>query len=234
MALAALGDPARFRSLFAQAIPHHPDRVRPRPVAVPAAGPPLGLRRASRPRSPPRPARRAPPARRRPSVHADLAAALQERTEEVMLHLARRARALTGSRRLCLGGGVATNCVGVGRIIERGPLRRGVRAARARRRRHRDRRRHRRAPATRPAGVLAGVTAAVLPRPRLPGFSPRPGPGPACRADRSPDPAAEFLADQLAEGTIVGLFQGRLEAGPRALGNRSILASPLRPASSSG
>jgi carbamoyltransferase len=41
--------------------------------------------------------------------------------------------------------------------------------------------------------------------------------------------AARFLAAQLAEGKIAGLFQGRLEAGPRALGNRSILASPLVP-----
>lgn len=40
---------------------------------------------------------------------------------------------------------------------------------------------------------------------------------------------AEFLADQLAHGVIVGLFQGAVEAGPRALGNRSILASPLEP-----
>lgn len=37
------------------------------------------------------------------------------------------------------------------------------------------------------------------------------------------------LAQELAAGRIVGLFQGRLEAGPRALGNRSILASPLQP-----
>ncbi|WP_223281244.1 carbamoyltransferase C-terminal domain-containing protein [Streptomyces antnestii] len=40
---------------------------------------------------------------------------------------------------------------------------------------------------------------------------------------------AEFLADQLAHGMIAGLFQGAVEAGPRALGNRSILASPLEP-----
>jgi carbamoyltransferase len=42
-------------------------------------------------------------------------------------------------------------------------------------------------------------------------------------------PITEFLAEQLAAGKIAGLFQGRLEAGPRALGNRSILASPLIP-----
>jgi hypothetical protein len=53
-------------------------------------------------------------------AHADLAAALQERTEQVMTHLAARARELTGAQRLCLGGGVAMNCVGIGKIIETG------------------------------------------------------------------------------------------------------------------
>jgi carbamoyltransferase len=46
---------------------------------------------------------------------------------------------------------------------------------------------------------------------------------------RRVEDAARFLAARLAEGQIVGVFQGRLEAGPRALGNRSILASPLAP-----
>jgi carbamoyltransferase len=41
--------------------------------------------------------------------------------------------------------------------------------------------------------------------------------------------AAGFLAGLLADGMITGLFRGRVEAGPRALGNRSILASPLDP-----
>ena len=53
-------------------------------------------------------------------VHADLAAALQARTERAMLHLALMARELTGSARLCVGGGVATNCVAIGKIIEAG------------------------------------------------------------------------------------------------------------------
>ena len=53
-------------------------------------------------------------------VHADVAAALQERTEQVMLHLARRAREVTGSRWLCAGGGVVMNCVAIGKIIREG------------------------------------------------------------------------------------------------------------------
>ncbi len=51
---------------------------------------------------------------------------------------------------------------------------------------------------------------------------------PGLAARQVADPA-RFLAAQLAAGKIAGLFQGRLEAGPRALGNRSILASPLLP-----
>jgi len=51
---------------------------------------------------------------------ADLAAALQQRTEDILLHLAQRARTETGARRLCLAGGVAMNCVAVGRIVEAG------------------------------------------------------------------------------------------------------------------
>jgi carbamoyltransferase len=44
-----------------------------------------------------------------------------------------------------------------------------------------------------------------------------------------PEKPAHHLAQHLAAGEIVGVFQGRLEAGPRALGNRSMLASPLLP-----
>ncbi len=44
-----------------------------------------------------------------------------------------------------------------------------------------------------------------------------------------PEKPAHHLAQHLAAGDIVGVFQGRLEAGPRALGNRSMLASPLLP-----
>ena len=50
-------------------------------------------------------------------------------------------------------------------------------------------------------------------------------------AVRHPDEAAlvDAVAERLAEGAIVGWFQGRMEYGPRALGSRSILASPIDP-----
>jgi len=64
--------------------------------------------------------------------------------------------------------------------------------------------------------------------PAYPDFTPAAEPAPGLTA-RQVDKPAWFLAEQLAAGKIAGLFQGRLEAGPRALGNRSILASPLIP-----
>ncbi|MFJ4844901.1 MULTISPECIES: carbamoyltransferase C-terminal domain-containing protein [unclassified Streptomyces] len=133
------------------------------------------------------------------------------------------------ARRLCVGGGVATNCVSIGRIIEAGIFDEVFVP-----------------PAPGDAGTAIGAALAV----HVDGRSPRPvaGVARACYLgpsyedqplDLTPWPGlrqktlcietAEFLADELAHGTIVGLFQGAVEAGPRALGNRSILASPLEP-----
>lgn len=226
MALAALGDPTRFRSLFARAIPITDTGF--------ALDPALFSLRVLSSRfarigeemiaatCPPRPARH--PVEQ---VHQDLAAALQERTEQVMIHLARRAQLLTGLRRLCVGGGVAANCVAIGAIVEAG-LVDDVHVP----------------PAPGDSGTAIGAAAAVhldrtgrLPDqigrrcylgPAYPHLDLPASPRPGLTAHRPPDPA-RFLAQQLAEGRIVGLFRGHLEAGPRALGNRSMLASPLRP-----
>jgi carbamoyltransferase len=226
MALAALGNPARFRDLFARAVcitdtgfaldpnllplrvlSHQYPRLSPAFVA--ATCPPR------RPEAPVKP------------VHADLAAALQERTEQVMLHLATRARRLTGSGLLCLAGGVAANCVAVGKIAQAGIFDE-VHVP----------------PAPGDSGTAIGATLACYQQltGRLPeGVAGKCYLGPAwhslpselptaagVKARRVEEPA-RFLAEQLANGAIVGLFRGRLEAGPRALGNRSILASPLLP-----
>lgn len=224
MALAALGDPARFRALFTAAIPItpagfalHPGYFAPRVLSSSFA------------RLTPRFTAETCP-RRSPSapisqVHQDLAAALQERTEHVMLHLAGLTRTSTGMKRLCLGGGVATNCVAVGKIIESGLFEEVFVP-----------------PAPGDAGTAIGAAAAV----HLEGsVRPLSGVAGACYlgpafGGHSPDlsgftmhridgDVAEVLAERLADGQIVGLFQGRVEAGPRALGNRSILASPLMP-----
>ncbi|MFJ8442388.1 carbamoyltransferase family protein [Kitasatospora griseola] len=226
MALAALGDPKRFRALFAKAVrltaggfvlDHRlialrvMDRRYPRLTAAFTAltCPP---RRAGEDIA---------------QVHADLAAALQERTEQVMLHLARIARERTGARLLCVGGGVAMNCVSIGKIIASG-LFDEVAVP----------------PAPGDSGTAIGAAAAVhldrygdLPTglarasylgPSFTGLELPAEPRPGMTAHRLNDVAA-FAARELAKGTIIGLFQGGVEAGPRALGHRSILASPLRP-----
>jgi carbamoyltransferase len=159
-------------------------------------------------------------------VHADLAAALQERTEQVMVHLAHRARAVTGLRLLCLGG-VAANCVAVGKIVEAGifdevhvPPAPGdsgtaLGAALA-------------ANLDASRSIATGVADRCYLGPAYPHVNLPQHPRPGLTAHR-PTAPAKHLAIKLAEGHTVGLFQGGLEAGPRALGNRSILASPLLP-----
>ena len=227
MALAATGDPDRFRSLFEQSIRlsgrgFHLDpgvfAVRVLSTGYPRLHPRFAAL-TCRPRAAGEPIEQ---------VHADLAAALQERTELVMLHLARKARDLTGARRLCLGGGVATNCVAVGKVIESG-LFDEVSVP----------------PAPGDAGTAIGAAASVhlaasaLPLSGAVGACYLGPSFPLPRLDTSAYPAlcaravnadaVGQLADALAAGRIVGLFRGRAEAGPRALGNRSILASPLEP-----
>lgn len=227
MALAALGDPARFRGLFEQAIRTSGTGFTLDPSVFPLRVLSSGHARTSsrfadltcRPRAADAPVE---------AVHQDLAAALQERTDEVMLQLARRARALTGSRRLCLGGGVATNCVSVGRIVDAGlfeevfvppaPGDAGT-ALGAAIAGHVDRK---------GTGPLTGIAGECYLGPTFSHTTLDLGRWPALHEHRVPGHPAEFLADRLAAGAIVGLFQGRIEAGPRALGNRSILASPLQ------
>ncbi|GAA2411188.1 carbamoyltransferase C-terminal domain-containing protein [Nonomuraea africana] len=227
MALAALGDPARFRALFERIIPITPNGF----VLHPAYFAPRVLSSAYARLRPRFGAATCP--RRRPhepitDVHRDLAAALQERTEQVMLHLARLARDRTGERRLCVGGGVATNCVAIGKIIEAGLFEEvfvppapgdagtAIGAAAA-------------AHIDASARPLAGIAGACYLGPDFGGHPLDLTPWPSLAEKPVDGDAADFLADQLAAGLIVGLFHGRIEAGPRALGNRSILASPLQP-----
>ncbi|CAL9407393.1 Decarbamoylnovobiocin carbamoyltransferase [Streptomyces sp. enrichment culture] len=228
MALAALGDPERFRPLFARALRTTPTGFSVDPAYFPprvlTSGYPRTSRRFMDETCPER-----HPSEPIQDVHRDLAAALQERTEQVMLHLARRARMITRSRRLCVGGGVATNCVSIGRIIEAGifdevfvPPAPGdagtaIGAAIAAHTGSRSRR------------PVSGVARACYLGPSYQHQALDLTPWPGLQQKTLGVESAEFLADQLAHGMIVGLFQGRVEAGPRALGNRSILASPLEP-----
>ena len=159
----------------------------------------------------------------------DLARSIQVVTEEIMLKMARYAQAITGTRHLCLAGGVALNCVANGKIARSGIfddiwIQPG-------------------------AGDAGGAVGAalyawhhVLGKPRRvgngdsmrgallgPGFDPE-----SIRSflDANGLPYRELteadcnrlIARAVSEGKVVGLLQGRMEFGPRALCNRSILA----------
>jgi|HubBroStandDraft_4_1064222.scaffolds.fasta_scaffold01633_2 carbamoyltransferase len=155
--------------------------------------------------------------------HSDIAASAQVVLEEAVLHLARRAKALTGMERLCVAGGIGLNSVANGRLLREAGFRdvfiqpaagddgSALGAALAL---HRDLSRQRPEPnysvylgpsyddsAVRNAIVAAGLT-------------------PASSSDICRD-----VAQQLCQGRVGGWFQGRMEFGPRALGNRSILAT---------
>lgn len=226
MALAALGNPARFRTLFANAIVLTDDGFALDPRFFP-----LRVISSRYPRLTPEFVRATCPPRSSDAaigdVHADVAAALQERTEQAMVHLACRARALTGARLLCVVGGVAMNCLSIGRIVERAdfdevavpsaPGDAGTAAGAALAMHHDE------------AGTMAsGAAHRCYLGPGFKGFHLPERPRGRLRARRLIRPV-QHVARELADGRIVGVFQGRLEAGPRALGNRSILASPQLP-----
>ncbi len=160
----------------------------------------------------------------------DVAAALQQRTEEVGLHLAKWLHETTGLDKLCLAGGVCLNSVMNGRILLEGPFK------------HVEVQ-----PAAHDAGTAAGgcfwLWNTVMRQPRQYVFEHaflgpwyendqiqaaidetvgRNGDIDFSRCDDPPALAAQMLSGQ----KIIGWFQGRMEMGPRALGNRSILTDP--------
>ncbi len=163
--------------------------------------------------------------------HADLAAALQEKTNEVFLHLAERVRVRTGRRHLVLAGGVALNCVANGQVAEFSGFDDVYVQAAA-------------GDAGTAIGAALHLACEGTGAPRRQGRAmPTPFLGPAFSDDdikaalerfrlpneRVADPT-ETAASLLATGKVVGWFQGRMEFGPRALGNRSLLADPTLPA----
>lgn len=180
-------------------------------------------------------------ARRRPEEeirreHMDMALAIQEVTEEVVLRLARTAQSLTGSEHLVMAGGVALNCVANGRLLREGIFRDLWIQ-----------------PASGDAGGALGAALAAwhiwkgAERPDSQGrdamqgalLGPEYGPVEIRRAARRFGLQSRHFDDfsmlcretaqLLAAGKVVGWFQGRMEFGPRALGNRSILADPRHP-----
>lgn len=164
----------------------------------------------------------------------DLARSIQVVTEEAVLRLAHHAHRATGDRFLCLAGGVALNCVANGRVLREGPFDDlWIQPA---------------------AGDAGGAVGAALyvwhqleggarvldGRDRMAGAFLGPGfsdPDIAAWLDQRGLPYETLsdgdlerdIARRIDEKHVVGLFQGRMEFGPRALGNRSIVADARSP-----
>jgi carbamoyltransferase len=168
--------------------------------------------------------------------HKDLAASIQKVTEEILLKTTCHLRQQTGSRYLCLAGGVALNCVANGRILREA----GYRDIWIQ-------------PAAGDAGGALGAALAVWHRLYGNGRTSPSGridaqQGSYLGTEYSDEALRAFLESQncrysrleereltamtaqaLADGRIVGWFQHRMEFGPRALGARSILADARLP-----
>jgi carbamoyltransferase len=161
--------------------------------------------------------------------HEDVARALQEQLERVYLHLVRQAWETTRIPNLCLAGGVALNAVANGRIRPETEFE-GLYVQ----------------PAAGDSGIAIGAAYHVwhqaLGRPRSfvmehaftgPGYSDEDCEAAVRAAGFDPEGLDDerlfpFVAERIAEGDVVGWFQGRMEFGPRALGNRSIVVDPRR------
>jgi carbamoyltransferase len=165
------------------------------------------------------------------AAHCDLALAVQQVTEEIILKMAKHAVAITGCDKLCMAGGVALNCVANAHLLKSGIVS-GLFIQ----------------PAAGDAGAAAGAALAAFhmyfekedhPEHSDP-FSCYLGPdihpdeieflkntyGAVSRKIPGEAELVAMLAKELAKGKIAGWVQGRMEFGPRALGNRSILADP--------
>jgi carbamoyltransferase len=160
--------------------------------------------------------------------HSDIAAALQQVTEEILVSIVRSWQQQTNGKYLCIAGGVGLNCVANGVLHKELPyLDIYIQ------------------PASHDAGTALGAAYMVwnqlLARPRTYSMS-TPYLGPEY-SDLQIQKALNLnnlvytwhqdieavVAKRLADGDIVAWFQGRMEFGPRALGNRSLLADPRNP-----
>jgi len=169
-------------------------------------------------------------------TYMDMALAVQEVTEDVVLKLAETTRKLTGSRFLVMAGGVALNCVANGKLLRSG-LFEDLWIQ----------------PAAGDAGGALGAAyaawhigqgkerKAVPDRDAMKGayLGPEYGPEEIRRLAKRYgayyvhyadfDELCEVAAGLIEQNMVVGWFQGRMEYGPRALGNRSILCNPCSP-----
>jgi len=165
----------------------------------------------------------------------DLARSIQEVTEEVVLRLVRTLHRETGSQNLCLAGGVALNCVANGRILREGPFKRlwiqpsagdaggAVGAALTVWHKLENQPRNADAEKDRMQGSFLGPS---YTNEEIEQFL-RNKEAPYHRL--SDDLLFDRAAAELADGKVIGWFQGRMEFGPRALGARSILGDARDP-----
>lgn len=164
--------------------------------------------------------------------HKDFASSMQVRLEEVLLANVNALHKQTKATTLCLAGGVAFNCIANGKILEQTPFEHIYVQ-----------------PAAGDGGLSVGAAFAVyhqiLGKPRSfhmehafwgPGFETselreavakhRSNEGGVQIAELDEEALLRATAKHISQGKVVGWFQGRAEWGPRALGNRSILADP--------
>ncbi|MBL6871775.1 MAG: carbamoyltransferase [Flavobacteriales bacterium] len=169
-------------------------------------------------------------------IHCDLAIAIQQVTEEVVIKMAKEAKRITKSDYLCLAGGVALNCVANGKLLEK-KIFKDIYIQ----------------PAAGDAGGALGAALAInfmffnvernidYSYDNMKGTYL--GPDYSVKEIQSMNKKvkavynyyenfcdlSEFVASKLSEENIVGWFQGRMEFGPRSLGNRSILGDSRIP-----
>jgi carbamoyltransferase len=233
MGLAPYGDPSRYRAFFAREIVLRDDGS----IRIPA----LHLNRTrderenylatraylaehlSPPRSPEAPIT---------DAHRDIAAALQERLDSALLHLAGAFQRTTGDTRLAMAGGVALNCTANGHLLRSGMFD-DVYIQ----------------PAAGDDGTALGAALyyaaahEAVDNQRMPAPLLGPSYGPT-DVDRAITEAGDRItvtryatcaetcaaaAQLIGQGQVLAWFRGRMEFGPRALGNRSIIADPGHP-----
>jgi carbamoyltransferase len=233
MGLAPYGDPARFRGFFERVVELREDGTIQIPILkLNRTVDELEFYRATRaylaenlipPRDPASPVAR---------IHEDVAAALQECLERAVLHICGHFVEKTGLRRLALAGGVALNCTANGRLLRSGLFDEVYIQ-----------------PAAGDDGVALGAAlyraslAGEVDNRRLPAplFGPRYsnaeietalerfGHSIVWHRFASREETCSTAAKLIADGRVIAWDRGRMEYGPRALGNRSILADPGHP-----
>ncbi len=163
--------------------------------------------------------------------HCNLALAIQKVTEEIVLKMANEAKRLTGADNICLAGGVALNCVANGKLLKEGTFKHVYIQ-----------------PAAGDAGGALGAAMAayymyygnernangVTDQMQGAFLGPEYSDKEVSLMNKKVKAvyskySCEDIASKIAEGKVVGWFQGRMEFGPRALGNRSILGDARKP-----